>query len=193
VYDPGIHLPLIIKQPQNAGAGVVSNAMVSWTDIAPTLLDYAGAGKETTMHMHGRSLKPVMQQGDHIARDTVFASHTFHEIEMYYPMRVVRTRKYKFIWNIAHKLDYPLTLDLIYSSSWKAFLQTGKTIYGKRPVADFLKRPAFELYDLEKDPHEVKNLADHPDYQSVKNAMMKRLQQFQTETGDPWVRKWDFE
>ena len=39
--------------------------------------------------------------------DEVFASHTFHEIQMYYPMRVVRERRYKLLWNIAHPLPFP--------------------------------------------------------------------------------------
>ena len=39
---------------------------------------------------------------------SIFASHTFHEIQMYYPMRVYRDKKFKLIWNIAHPLPYPL-------------------------------------------------------------------------------------
>ena len=49
----------------------------------------------------------VLDQENPQGWDEVFASHTFHEITMYYPMRVVHSGKYKLIWNIAHPLPYP--------------------------------------------------------------------------------------
>ena len=52
--------------------------------------------------------------------ESVFASHTFHEIQMYYPMRVVRDGEYKLIWNIAHPLPYPFASDLWAASSFLA-------------------------------------------------------------------------
>ncbi len=192
VYDPGLRLPLIVKQPKSLKAGTVADAMVSWTDLAPTVLDYAGA-PDLAKHMHGQSFRDILQGASPVKRDTVFASHTFHEIEMYYPMRAIRTRHYKLIWNIAHPLDFPLTLDLINSSSWQAFRKSGDTLYGKRTLAQFLKRPPFELYDLAKDPHEVVNLTDDPAYRDIRETLIRRLKLFQQETGDPWVRKWEFE
>lgn len=192
VYDPGIHLPLIIKHPQGNNYSAVAHEMVSWTDIAPTILDFAGLSLKASA-MHGKSLRNVLEGKANSLRDTIFASHTFHEIEMYYPMRAIRTRDFKLIWNIAHKLDYPLTLDLIHSSSWQAFVSSGMDKYGMKPVSQFLRRPTFELYDLKNDPYEVNNIADHPDYSAVKVALLKRLKQFQQETNDPWIRKWDFE
>ena len=81
----------------------------------------------------------------------------------------------------------------INSSSWQAFRKSGDTLYGKRTLAQFLKRPPFELYDLAKDPHEVVNLTDDPAYRDIRETLIRRLKLFQQETGDPWVRKWEFE
>ena len=53
-----------------------------------------------------RGLEPV-HEGNPQGWDEVNASHTFHDLPLYYPMRVVRTRRYKLIWNIAHGLPYP--------------------------------------------------------------------------------------
>jgi N-sulfoglucosamine sulfohydrolase len=41
-YDPGLNSPLIVRSPEVNRRGVVTDAMVSWTDITPTILDFAG-------------------------------------------------------------------------------------------------------------------------------------------------------
>ena len=79
---------------------------------------------------------------------------------MYYPMRVVRERRYKLIWNLAHPLPYPFASDLWEAPTWQTQYRQGMdALYGKRTVGQYLHRPEFELYDLESDPHEVHNLA----------------------------------
>ena len=62
----------------------------------------------------------------------LYASHTFHEITMYYPMRVVRGRQYKLIWNLAHPLPYPFASDLWEAPTWDA----NKALYMKLAVND---------------------------------------------------------
>ncbi|MCA1676034.1 MAG: sulfatase-like hydrolase/transferase, partial [Actinobacteria bacterium] len=42
VYEPGIRLPLIVKKPGQARRGIINTAMISWVDITPTILDFAG-------------------------------------------------------------------------------------------------------------------------------------------------------
>ena len=42
VYEPGLRLPCIVRNPEAKKHGVVSEAFVSWVDIAPTILDFAG-------------------------------------------------------------------------------------------------------------------------------------------------------
>ena len=46
-----------------------------------------------------------------------------------------------------------------------------------------------ELYDLEADPHELRNLVDHPDYRSVRDRLRGRLVEWMAESGDP-IRRW---
>ena len=80
---------------------------------------------------------------------------------MYYPMRVVRDRKYKLIWNIAHPLPYPFASDLWAAATWQAqWARSAKTpAYGTKTVGEYIQRPEFELYDMENDPDEAHNLA----------------------------------
>lgn len=60
------------------------------------------------------------------------------------------------------------------SPEWKAHYEW---VYGKRPM--------YELYDLKKDPHETKNVADDPAYASIKAELEKRLMDELSRTGDP--------
>lgn len=112
---------------------------------------------------------------------------------MYYPMRVIRTRKYKLIYNIAHELQFPMALDLQKSYTWKSIVQNKMPALGKRKINDFLHRPEFELYDLEKDPDEIRNVAKDPEHQQVYEQLLAKLKNFQGKTNDPWFHKWQYE
>jgi N-sulfoglucosamine sulfohydrolase len=205
VYDPGIRLPLVVRSPEQKSRGVTSEAMISWVDFTPTILDFAevkavmapafragdpesqpgggdsagaakkgapkGAGKKqgaalVPYEFHGRSFRPTLEGGEPPGWDVVFASHQFHEITMYYPMRMIRTDRYKLVLNLAHQLPYPFASDLYASATWQATLKAERTHYGKRRVNDYVFRPRYELYDLQKDPDE---------------------------TRDPWITKYTYE
>ena len=187
--------------------------MINWADITPTILDFAGIlpdrynisriniPKELKFNdkipqnhfFHGRSFLPILTQEHPQGWDEIYASHTFHEVYMYYPMRVVRERKYKLIWNIAYKLDFPFAADLYASRTWQAILKNKKNNYGKRRVDAYIHHPEFELYDLENDPDEVNNLADNPEYSGELNRLQQKLKEFQYTTEDRWLNKWKYE
>ncbi len=191
LYEPGMQLPLIISNPRRGAGGTSCQALVTWADLAPTVLDLAGA-PHLAEHMFGESLVPLVEHPDAAGRDHVFASHSFHQVTNYYPMRVVRTHRWKFIYNIAWKLDFPTASDLHMSATWRSTVREA-TPLGARDVDDYLNRPRFELYDLEADPQELQNLADDP-AQADRVAEFSRLvQEFQLETGDPWFHKWIYE
>ncbi len=192
LYEPGMRLPCVVRNPFAKKTGVVTDAMVNYADITPTILDLCNAAPNDYV-FHGRSFASVLDQEHPTGWDEVYASHTFHEITMYYPMRVVRQRRFKLIWNIAHGLPYPFASDLQASATWQAILKSGSPLYGKRRVEVYLHRPAFELYDLDNDPHEVHNVADDPAYRDVLERLKGRLRTFQERTKDPWVLKWDYE
>lgn len=192
LYEPGMRLPCVVRNPFAKKTGVVTDAMVNYADITPTILDLCGATPKDYA-FHGRSFASVLDQDHPTGWDEIYASHTFHEITMYYPMRVVRQRRFKLIWNIAHGLPYPFASDLQASATWQAILKSRSPVYGKRRVEAYLHRPAFELYDLDNDPHEVHNLAGDPAYRDVLERLKGRLRTFQERTKDPWILKWDYE
>jgi len=193
LYDPGMRMPCIVKSPKAGRAGITTDALVTWVDITPTILDFAGVATEG-LELHGKSFLPVLdKESPEDWRDEIYASHTFHEISNYYPMRVIRSKKYKFIWNIAHPLTYSFASDLWNSATWNAVKRDQPEYFGVRKVEDYLHRPKFELYDLVEDPHEIVNLADRPEYQNQVEAYCEKLKAFQQETRDPWLHKWEYE
>ena len=191
LYEPGMRLPCIVKEPSQTMKSRTQDALVSWVDLAPTILDYAEIDPKN-MKTHGRSFRKGVS-GNLSGRNEVFASHTAHEVTMYYPMRVVKNRQYKLIFNIAHGLEFPLAKDLLQSPTWVSMQKQGLEFYGKRTPKALLYRPRFELYDLESDPHETVNLSDDLKYRKTRDQLMVRLREFQEETRDPWAVKWERE
>ena len=141
--------------------------MVSWVDIAPTVLDWAGVKAPPRRQRWGRSFLPILEQENPKGWDVVYGSHQCHEITMYYPMRMIRTRTHKYILNLAHPLEFPCAGDLYDSPTWQGILKRGDKMLGLRGLDAFLHRPREELYDLEKDPDELKNVAADPNYAEV--------------------------
>lgn len=187
LYDEGIHLPLIIASPTQSSRGVKNEAMVSWIDITPTLLDWAGVPGPKEYPLQGRSLLPILEQSQPKGWDRVYASHVFHEIQQYYPMRALRTRQYKYIMNLAAPLPFPIAGDIASSATWHAIEAKPSLGLGARSLGAFLHRPEEELYDLNRDPHELRNIANDPAYRDVMRSMRADMKKFQTQTHDPWL------
>jgi N-sulfoglucosamine sulfohydrolase len=189
-------LPCVVRDPyqvkknaSSANTGVVCDGMVTWADIAPSILDYAGI-KYDKAEFHGRSFIPILNKEKPKGWDEIYGSHTFHEVTMYYPMRVVRQRQYKLIWNLAYPLEFPTANDLWKSKTWQSVLKKDAKKFGKRTMDSFLHRPEFELYDIKKDPGELNNLAGDPKYAKVLEELKEKIKKFQEETKDPWVINW---
>lgn len=190
VFEPGIKLPCIIKDPTLKEKGITNNAMISWVDLTPTILDMANVDC-SSLSFHGRSFKDVIDQEEPEGWDEVYASHIFHEITMYYPMRALVTRDYKLIWNMAWRSEYPFASDLWAASTWQGIYRSKGMVFGQRKVQDYLFRSEFELYDLSVDPGEIYNLAGENKYQEILESMKERMKAFQKLSSDPWLIMWD--
>jgi N-sulfoglucosamine sulfohydrolase len=104
-------------------------------------------------------------------------------------MRVIRTRDYKLIVNLAHPLEYPHASDLWASPTWQGILKRGDKLMGSREVKAYLHRPKEELYDLRSDPNELKNLAADPAHAKPLADLRAKLQAWREKTSDPWLVK----
>lgn len=113
MYDISLKMPFIVRWPGHFPAGQRPRALGQNIDVAPTLLDAAGA--EVPATMHGRSLVPVLE-GEHEAhpREAVYyhfqASQAWHKVPAHYG---VRTATHKLMYFYEHgKFEmYDLSLD----------------------------------------------------------------------------------
>lgn len=190
LYDAGARLPLLVRSPRQAKRGLVNNAMVSWADITPTILDWCGAAGPG-YPLHGRSFLPVLEQENPAGWDQVYFSHTFHEVTMHYPMRGTRTRQFKYLRNLVNGASFPHASDLWASAAWQSLLPSQQSV-GKRPLKDYLWRAPEELYDVRSDPDEVKNLAGDPSHAGTLQSLRRATQEFRKRTKDPWLINDDY-
>lgn len=224
VYEGGLRVPFVVRNPYEENRGIEHEAMISHVDITPSILDFAGgldhktnqpkkmvdakkywkekeyANKENLgprggiKQYHGKSWLPILGTPDAEHWNEIFASHTFHEIQMYYPMRVIRDKEYKLIWNIAHGLPYPFASDLWAASSFQAqFQKSLDAPYGQKSVGEYINRPKFEFFKIGDDPVEANNLANDPAYAEKLDEYQKKLKAMQKKMNDPWITKWEYE
>ena len=190
LYEPGLHLPLIIRSPQQRKRGVRNDGLVSWIDVAPTILDWTGVTPPKNYvyaPLPGRSLLPILDETSPSGFDRLFATHSFHEINQYYPMRSIRTRQYSYFQNLEPSLAVPVASDVQLSPSWKAITGTPGAKLGKRTLDAFLHRPSEELYGLRTDPDEVVNLAVDPTHAAILADLRNQLHEWRGATHDPWL------
>ncbi len=184
LYDAAIRLPCIVCTPWQEKRGIVNHGVIGFTDIGPTLLDFAGAVPEDYT-FHGRSFRAILEEENPTGWDEVYAGHTFHEISWFYPIRMVRKGRYKLLHNLAFPLENPAARR--HHSVWKGIEERNMEYCGKRTIADCLHNPEFELYDLQADPHEITNLADDPQYAEVLESLKRKLYTYRAHTKDPWL------
>ena len=197
LYEPGMGEPMIISNPMVPERwGQETEALASTTDIVPTIMDWFGLKYPehklggSTVTLQGKSLLPVLSAEPTTGYDTVFASHNLHEITMYYPMRAVRDKSHRLIHNINFKMPYPIAGDLFSSLTYQDILHhTSNNVSTKwyKTLDQYYYRDEYELYDLDKDPLESKNVIDDPVYQNIANDLKDKLRQWLMNTNDPWL------
>lgn len=184
-YPQGTRVPFIVRWPGRVGAGSVdSRHLVSGIDVLPTLLEAAGI--PAPAGIDGRSFLPVLEGRTQKGRDRVFT--TFHETirDRAYPTRCVEDPRLAYLYNA-------------WSDGKTRFLnegQQGLTMAAMERQAErdpellahvrqFLYRTKEELYDLERDPFCLHNLADDPGHAKDLVRLQKELLAFMERTGDP--------
>jgi choline-sulfatase len=91
MYDTSIKVPCIIAQPGRIPAGLVSDDMLSGYDVFPTLLDHVGMSEKPTHSKPGRSFEPLLAGGSLPENSEVVVC------DEYGPVRMVRTREWKYV------------------------------------------------------------------------------------------------
>ncbi len=181
VYDSGLHVPLLVRWPGRIAPGTVRDDLVSFIDLAPTVLALAGA--RVPEHMQGRIFL-----GDAAAPEPEYLFFTRDRMdETRDRIRAVRDRRHKYIRNFAPELPYAQPIAYMdrmpTMQAWRRLAAAGAL---RGPQRRFLAatKPAEELYDTAADPHEVADLAGDPAQAERLGRMRAALDAWIETTGD---------
>jgi arylsulfatase A-like enzyme len=180
LYDEGAHIPMIVRGP-GVAAGAVRADLVEHIDLAAASLAAAGIGIPKGTHSRDILAK------DYRPREAVFAARDRCD-ETVEHLRMARTSKWKYIRNFLPKR--PHLQPNAYKDS-KAIVKQLRDLHDAGKLTRLPEQLLFaperapeELYDLDADPFEVRNLAADAPHEAILKEMRGRLDRWMEETGD---------
>jgi uncharacterized sulfatase len=165
LYDSAITVPCIVRWPGHIKPATVSDAMISFLDILPTLVQIAGGPPDP--HWDGKSMLDLWRgKTDHHHHELYF-SYTGVTLgsdpnTTPYPIRAFRTHRYKYIKYLNSAIGHPMHKDKMF--------------------------PPEQLFDLSADPNERNNLAADPALQTVKRDLSAKLNAWMKKTNDQGIQ-----
>ena len=183
LHDSGMKTPFIAHWPAGIGQpGTSSQSLVSAIDVAPTMLGLAQVPVPPSMQ--GVSFAPILAKSETVVRQHAFSEHNWHDYAAH--GRAVRSEGFLLIRNNRPQEPWQGPADSVRSPSYLQLRQTRDAGQLTPAQADvFLApRPKEELYRTAADPNQLSNLANDPDYASVKARLVKLLDQWTEQTGD---------
>lgn len=175
LFESGLRVPLVIHVPKMYQhlmpdkIGTHSDRLVSFVDLAPTLLNLAGI--KIPAHMQGQ---PFL--GEKVAESKEYAFGFRGRMdEKNDLMHTARNRKYRYIRNYYPEKIYGQFLEYLWQSravrNWEKLYKEDKL---NEVQSAYWKTKSYEeLYDIVKDPHNINNLAKDPRYSKVLSEMSK--------------------
>ncbi len=174
VYETGTHVPFIVRIPEKYNylfpaekPGSKVNRLVSFVDLAPTLLSIAGI--PVPEFLQGNAFL-----GKQKTEDPEYAFMFRGRMDERYDMsRAVRDHKYRYIRNYMPFRIYGQHLEYLWRApsirSWEQAYLNGEC--NETQSIFWNTKPVEELYDTENDPWEINNLAADPAYSDVLERM----------------------
>jgi arylsulfatase A-like enzyme len=189
LYDSGIQTPLLFMWKGKFPEGKVhTNGLISTVDLAPTLLHFANIKMDN--NVYGKSFHTLLYNPAERGREYIFAERNWHDTDEY--IRCIRTETRKLIYNAYYHLPHGTAMDLSSSLSWYE-LKKKQREEGLNPEQMQIftaPRPMVEMYDLEKDPYELNNVADIRSYVEEGRKLARLFIEWQKETNDhPWWKR----
>ncbi|VGO22123.1 sulfatase family protein [Pontiella sulfatireligans] len=182
LYDTGIKTPWVVHYPRIIKTPAMTDSLISSIDLSATCLELAGIEKPACIQ--GQSFLPILNNPATETRQLVFSEHNWHVYKNH--ERMVRFGDFVYIRN-----NYPNQPNLTYESDtkypageelWKAHA-AGKTTPEQQQI--FANPcPEEELFKLSKDPNQLTNLADNPEYAGALKKARGLIDQWTEQTGD---------
>jgi arylsulfatase A-like enzyme len=164
MYEESLRMPFIVRYPREVLPGAVNKDIVLNVDFAPLFLELADL--EPPKEFQGQSLRPLLQgQTPTDWRSAMYYRYWMHKADHnVYAHYGVRTKRFKLIYYYADALGQPGAIDETYEPEW-------------------------ELFDLETDPYELRNIYDAPSYSNTASDLKTELHRLQGQVGDQRYEK----
>jgi len=171
MYEPSLRIPFLLRFPNAVKAGQTEERMIMNVDVAPTLLDFAGIDIPETMQ--GKSLKPLLQDKSMEWRDHIYYSY----YENTWAMRAleqVELSDPSFNFFTAHRIGP----------------HRGIRDERYKLIEYYSENHYWELFDLQDDPHELRNLFEDANQARRIETMTRKLRATQSayRDTDTWDR-----
>ena len=184
-YDSGLQSACIVRWPGQVAPSTTTDAMVEYVDVLPTFLE--AAGRKPVNGLDGESFVGVLTGAKSTHKKYVYGEMTTVGVinaSKHFGIRSVRSERYKYIWNFTPEIEFKNACTQSPEfKSWVVAAQAGNEDAIDK-VHRYTHRSGEELYDLDSDPLEWKNLADEPQLQSVKAELRAKLLAWMEDCGD---------
>ncbi|MEE4203114.1 MAG: sulfatase [Halieaceae bacterium] len=179
LYDSGLKVPMIIRFPAEHAAGTLRNELVSFVDLGPQILQWAGI--PTPGWMQGQAF----DQEDKADRQYIYATQDRMDTRLNL-RRAVRDERYKLIVNYRPQDPYLEHLPFRDVLPTTQELWRGHAAGTLPPAAEFLFQPlpTYQLYDTVTDPHEINNLAGLEQYTAIQARLLQALEEWIARSDD---------
>lgn len=188
-YRYGQHSAFIARYPEMIAKGKVSDALIQYEDILPTMIDFTGSNP--VRGLDGESFLGVLIGEKEEHRKWAYGIHNNIPSGKAYPVRSIQDKRYKLIVNLISESDYyeKHMMNPADKGIWNSWIVSAKSDEYARFLTDrFVKRPALELYDLENDEWELNNIADDPEQDGRIAVMQAELNNWMSRQGDRGIQ-----
>jgi arylsulfatase A-like enzyme len=181
-YNAGVRSGFIARLPGKIKGAAQTEALVMCEDLVPTLIELAGG--QPPPELDGRSFLGVLLGRDSRLRDYAYGMCNMLSDGRPYPSRFIVSPNYKLIANFTP--EKPYTNPHALHEPWRSWLLLSKKDQAARKLVDrLIRRPAVQMFDLQKDPWELENVAERPELAQTKQELEVQLQDWMKEQADP--------
>ena len=197
-YNMGLKAAFIARWPKVIKPASRTGILAQYIDVVPTLYEAAGGdpgslrgNKEQTMRLDGKSFYATLKGTNTEIRNYINGIQTTRGIKNgsdNYPVRSIQDHDYRLIWNLNFNDPFYCSVSRVGNKLYEGWLK--KSADNPEQYAHamlYRNRPEFELFNIKKDPYELKNLANETTLQQKKDKLWVDLKQWMNDQGDKGI------
>lgn len=195
-YDWGVRSACVMKLPSTYNKPMKTSVIAQYCDVLPTLIELAGG--EVPEGLDGKSLVKVLRGEAETHREYAYFVNNAETPNTPFSSRAITDGRYKLIWTLTPENPFvSLTIngfqfgfkDRMEDRHVRKMFQSWQreeenNAHAEEMIRRFETRPEFQLFDLDADPGEMKNLANNREYASICESLLIQLKRIMEEQDD---------